>query len=169
MASLLTTLFGVFSCILIQRLFANVLLIGSRVLAFHWKDIKLPLMAKHYEAQDQKPKGKQAIHRVSAWIGEHNLVIGQQKAEEKSNEITAIPKLLEQLVIKDTAISIDAMGCQTAIAKQIIGQGGHYVFGLKGSQRTLHEQVADFFETAKAHDFYCVKYDDSQSVNGEYG
>lgn len=70
---------------------------------------------------------------MSAWVNEHNLIIGQQKTEEKSNEITATPKLLEQLVIKNTVISIDAMGCQKAIVRQIIDQGGHYVFGLKGN------------------------------------
>jgi len=130
---------------------------------------QIAIDGKTLRGSRSKAKGKQAIHMVSAWVDEHNLVIGQQKTEEKSNEITAIPKLLEQLVIKNTVISIDAMGCQTAIARQIIDQDEHYVFGLKGNQGTLHEQVADFFETAKAHDFYKVEYDDSQSVSGEHG
>jgi predicted transposase YbfD/YdcC len=72
------------------------------------------------------------------------MVLGQQATDEKSNEITAIPKLLNLLELKGCIITIDAMGCQRAIAQQIIKQKGDYVLGLKGNQSKLHEAVEDF-------------------------
>jgi len=69
---------------------------------------------------------------VSAWAGTNRLVLGQEATEEKSNEITAIPKLLEVLELKGCIVTIDAMGCQKAIAEQIVTQGADYVLGLKG-------------------------------------
>ncbi|NEV65161.1 ISAs1 family transposase, partial [Thiorhodococcus minor] len=92
-------------------------------------------------------RGKAALHMVSAWGSRNRLVLGQEATEEKSNEITAIPKLLELLELKGAIVTIDAMGCQTKIAEQIVDQGADYVLGLKGNQGTLHEEVADFFTT----------------------
>lgn len=71
------------------------------------------------------------------------LVLGQEVTEAKSNEITAIPKLLALLELKGCIVSIDAMGCQRDIAKQIVDPGGDYVLGLKGNQGALHEAVED--------------------------
>ena len=78
---------------------------------------------------------------VSAWSSANGVVLGQLKTEEKSNEITAIPKLLGMLDIKGCTVTIDAMGCQREIAKQIVNQGGDYVFALKGNQGGLYEDV----------------------------
>ncbi len=89
-----------------------------------------------------------AIHMVSAWANENSLVLGQVKTEEKSNEITAIPELLRALALKGCLVSIDAMGCQTAIAKQIIEQGGEYLLALKGNQGNLAEEVEALFNEA---------------------
>ena len=82
-------------------------------------------------------RGRSPLHMVSAWACRNRLVLGQEATEEKSNEITAIPKLLELLEIKGCIVTIDAMGCQRAIAAQIRAQGGDYVLGLKGNQSVL--------------------------------
>lgn len=82
-----------------------------------------------------------AIHMVNAFATENNVVLGQIRAEDKSNEITAIPALLRLLDIKGCLISIDAMGCQTAIAEQIVDDGGDYLLALKNNQKSLLEAV----------------------------
>jgi predicted transposase YbfD/YdcC len=92
--------------------------------------------------------GKKAIHMVSAWAAENSLVLGQVKTDEKSNEITAIPELLRLLDISGCIVTIDAMGCQKAIAKQIIDQKGDYLLALKGNQSGLHEAVEAVFQEA---------------------
>ncbi|NOZ55145.1 MAG: ISAs1 family transposase [Gammaproteobacteria bacterium] len=95
-----------------------------------------------------KASKKAAIHMVSAWAQHNSLVLGQEKVDEKSNEITAIPKLLSRLDIAGAVVRIDAMGCQTKIAKQIVEQGGDYVLSLKGNQGSLHEDVITYFTSA---------------------
>lgn len=96
-------------------------------------------------SRDTKSK---AIHMVSAWANANRLVLGQVKTSEKSNEITAIPTLLDLLELKGCIITIDAMGCQKDISKKIIKDcQSDYVFGLKGNQGTLHEDVKLYFET----------------------
>jgi predicted transposase YbfD/YdcC len=104
--------------------------------------------------------GKKAIHMVSAWAAENSLVLGQVKTDEKSNEITAIPELLQLLDINDCIVTIDAMGCQRAIAEQIIDQNGDYVLALKGNQSGLHEAVEAVFEQADClgYEGYPVDY-----------
>ena len=94
-----------------------------------------------------KIKGSSPIHMVSAFATEARLVLAQQSVDEKSNEITAIPKLLKLLDLKGHIVTIDAMGTQKSIAKQIIEQGGDYVLALKGNQGTLNEDVRLFLET----------------------
>lgn len=112
---------------------------------------------------------KSPLHLVSAWACANRLVLGQEATAEKSNEITAIPKLLALLDIKGCIITIDAMGCQTSIAAQIVEQGGDYSLGLKGNQETLHEAVADYFTVAKAADFKAVKYDYAEEIDKGHG
>ena len=92
-------------------------------------------------------KGQSAIHMVSVFATQAKLVLGQQKVSDKSNEITAIPLLLEMLELKGSIITIDAMGCQKTIAKKIIEEEADYVFSLKGNHGTLHEDVELFFKT----------------------
>jgi predicted transposase YbfD/YdcC len=89
---------------------------------------------------------KTAVHIVSAWADSNELVLGQLKTEQKSNEITAIPELLKVLMIENCIITIDAMGCQTEIAKQIISQKADYVLALKGNQGNLLRDVEDSFK-----------------------
>jgi predicted transposase YbfD/YdcC len=111
-----------------------------------------------------KASGKSAIHMVSAWACDNQQVLGQVTVSEKSNEITAIPKLLTILDITDMTITIDAMGCQRAIAQQIIDQQGHYVFSLKGNQGTLHKDVALWFESKLNKNLY-----QHQTIDGDHG
>lgn len=90
--------------------------------------------------------GQGPIQMISAWSERQRLVLGQQQVADKSNEITAIPKLLELLELQGAVVTLDAMGCQRAIAEQIVAQGADYVLGLKGNQGTLHEDVALLFD-----------------------
>ena len=114
-------------------------------------------------------KGRSPLHMVSAWASRNRMVLGQEATEEKSNEITAIPKLLSMLELKGCIVSIDAMGCQRAIAEQVIEQGGDYVLGLKDNQPSLSEAVEEFFETAQAADFAGVKYDQKEELDKGHG
>ena len=92
-----------------------------------------------------KVNSKSAIHMVSAFAARTKLVLAQQKVDDKSNEITAILKLLELLDIKGNIITIDAMGTQKEIAQQIIDSGGDYILALKGNHSILHDDVIGFF------------------------
>jgi predicted transposase YbfD/YdcC len=92
--------------------------------------------------------GSKAIHTVSAWLSEAGLVVGQVKTEEKSNEITAIPELLRLLDIRGATVTIDAMGCQTAIAETIVDGGGHYALAVKDNQPTLLKDIQTCFTEA---------------------
>lgn len=114
-------------------------------------------------------RGKAAIHMVSAWACDNRLVLGQVKTDEKSNEITAIPQLLRVLELKGCIVTIDAMGCQTAIASQIVAQGGEYVLALKGNQSSLHDDVRTFFadpELAKDPDLTIHTH---ETTDGDHG
>jgi predicted transposase YbfD/YdcC len=83
-------------------------------------------------------------------VHENHAVFGQLKVDDKTNEITAIPQLLEMLQLKEATVTIDAMGCQRDIAQNIIDQGGHYIFALKGNQSSLQEDVQTFLEDSSA-------------------
>ena len=106
---------------------------------------------------------------VSAWACENRLVLGQEATEEKSNEITAIPKLLSLLELKGCIVTLDAMGCQRTIVQQIVEKEGDYVIGLKGNQGNLHEAVKDFFNEAEQHQFQGVSYDYIEEVDKDHG
>lgn len=93
---------------------------------------------------------KAAIHMVSAWATTNRLILGQVKTNEKSNEITAIPALLEVLAIEGCMVTIDAMGCQPDIAAQMVAQGADYVLALKGNHGLLHQKVVTFFDHLQA-------------------
>lgn len=89
---------------------------------------------------------RSAIHIVNAWVDENDIILGQLKTYEKSNEITAIPELLDLLFIKGSIITIDAMGTQKKIADKIIEKEADYVLALKGNQRTFNKEVKEYFE-----------------------
>lgn len=93
--------------------------------------------------------GGKAIHMVSAWLSEDGLVLGQVAVDKKSNEIKAIPALLRLLDVRGSTVTIDAMGCQRDIAKQIVQSRAHYVLAVKDNQPTLHQNIADCFADAE--------------------
>ncbi len=107
---------------------------------------------------------KSAIHMVSAWATTNRLVLGQVKVNEKSNEITAIPELLQRLDIAGCLVTIDAMGCQTEITRLIIDRGGDYLLALKGNQSNLHDDVILLFEGLEESGF--TAYNSTLSQNG---
>ena len=96
---------------------------------------------------------KSALHAVCAWSVENHLVLGQQATDEKSNEITAIPKLLELLALGGAIVTIDALGCQKEIAAQIVKGGGDYVLAVKGNQPKLHAALQEHFDRLHETDF----------------
>jgi predicted transposase YbfD/YdcC len=100
-----------------------------------------------------RTSNKAAIQMVSAWAQANRVVLGQVKTDAKSNEVTAIPQLLKFLDIQGCIVTIDAMGCQKAIAEQIIAAKGDYVLALKGNQETLYEEVKDYFAYAEQRHF----------------
>ena len=102
---------------------------------------------KQLRGSKDNPIGKGAIYMVNAWASENHMALGQRKVNEKSNEITAIPELLEMLEISGCIITIDAMGCQTDIAQQIRDNEADYVLAVKGNQGNMHEDMIALFES----------------------
>ncbi len=105
-----------------------------------------------------KAAGLGPLHIVSAWASEAGIALGQLATEEKSNEITAIPQLIEQIDITDAVVTIDAMGCQKAIAKKITGRGGDYVLAVKENQPKLYQAVRTFFDEQVEDNFAHASY-----------
>jgi len=110
-----------------------------------------------------------AIHMVSAWVENNQLVWGQVKTEEKSNEITAIPKLLEILALDGCVVTIDAMGCQKKIAEAIVDKQADYVLSLKGNQGTMANEVELFFEGAQKTNWKDIPHATHQTVDKGHG
>lgn len=122
-------------------------------------------LRRSYNAKDDKA----AIHMVSAWSTANGVVLGQEKTLEKSNEITAIPLLLDILDLKGCIVTIDAMSCQREIAQQIVDKKADYVLALKANQPNLHEEVKTFFELAKHEAFENVKHDYCHDIDTGHG
>jgi predicted transposase YbfD/YdcC len=116
-----------------------------------------------------KKGGKAAIHIVSAFAARQRLVLGQVKVAEKSNEIVAIPRLLDMMSIEGAVVTIDAMGCQRDIAKKIIDKKADYVLALKGNQGSLREDVELFVAEQKAKGFQDTTISRDQTVDGDHG
>jgi len=112
---------------------------------------------------------KAAIHMISAWCNTNHLVLGQLATEAKSNEITAIPRLLELLDLQGTIVTIDAIGCQKNIAKQIVDQSGNYILQVKANQPTLLDEVKLLFDEAIAHGFEHMGYAYHETVEKDHG
>jgi predicted transposase YbfD/YdcC len=117
----------------------------------------------------QEKGRKAAIHMVSAFAARQRLVLGQVKVSEKSNEIVAIPRLLDMLSIDGAIVTIDAMGCQRGIAQKIIDKKTDYVLALKGNQGTLREDVEVFAAEQKANGFRDTTISRDQTVDGDHG
>jgi predicted transposase YbfD/YdcC len=112
---------------------------------------------------------KTPVHLVSAFVSQNNLVLGQIATESKSNEITAIPKLLAMLNLAGATVTIDAMGCQREIAGQIIGQEGHYILAVKDNQPTLHEKVNGLLDEAILDGFEGIRHDYHEQTEEGHG
>jgi predicted transposase YbfD/YdcC len=117
----------------------------------------------------RKRKGQEPIHMVSAFAARQRLVLGQVKVAEKSNEITAIPKLLDLLAIDGAIVTIDAMGCQREIAQKIVDKKADYVLALKGNQGTLRDDVELFVAEQKAAGFKDCRISRTETVDGDHG
>ena len=113
--------------------------------------------------------GQKAITMVSAFATQNHLVLAQTKVDEKSNEITALPKLLEILEIAGCIITIDAIGCQTDIAAQIVDKKADYVLALKANQGRLYEDTAFFFAQARHTQFAGIAHDYHKTVEKDHG
>jgi predicted transposase YbfD/YdcC len=116
-----------------------------------------------------KANGKAAIHMVSAWCEANHLVLGQVATAEKSNEITAIPQLLDMLDIRNAVVTTDAMGCQKAIAEKIVKGQGHYLLQVKENQPTLHARIKETFDELTGRGIPCVACQEYEETNTGHG
>jgi len=114
-----------------------------------------------------RAKGRNPLHLVSAWASRQRLVLGQQACEAKSNEITAIPLLLDRLALTGALVTIDAMGCQTKIAQKIIDKGGDYLLAVKDNWPTLCGEIEHYFADAKDADLDWFETTDGEHAHIE--
>jgi predicted transposase YbfD/YdcC len=124
---------------------------------------------KQLRGSQDNGTGKNAIYMVSAWATENQLVLGQRKVDDKSNEITAIPKLLKLLEVKGCIVTVDAIGTQTKIAKTIIEQGGDYILAVKENQGHLYEDIHDLFEDNQQFNYEGIPHSYAKVVNKDHG
>jgi predicted transposase YbfD/YdcC len=124
---------------------------------------------KQLRRSHDKKLGKKAIHMVSAWATQNELVLGQVKVDSKSNEITAIPQLLEMLEISGCIVTIDAMGCQKKISQKIIEKKGDYVLSLKMNHKTLFLQVKELFAKLIKNQLAAIAFDYHQTEEISHG
>ncbi len=129
----------------------------------------IPVDGKCLRGSHDAGLGKQAIYMVSAWATDNRLVLGQCKVAEKSNEITAIPELLQALDVAGCLVSIDAIGTQKAIAQQIVEQDGDYMLALKDNQPHLLEDVQSLFLWADKIDYEALCHAYAQTINKGHG
>lgn len=133
---------------------------GGRLIAIDGKTLRQSF---------DKANGKAAIHMVSAWCDANHLVLGQVATEEKSNEITAIPHLLEMIDIRNAVVTIDAMGCQKEIAQKIVEGKGHYLLQVKENQPTLHARIKETFDELTGPGIPCVPCRTHEETNAGHG
>lgn len=116
-----------------------------------------------------KDDPKAALHLVSAWADSANMILAQYKVDQKTNEITAIPKLLKVLDLAGCLVTLDAMGCQCEIAQQIVDQKADYVLSLKGNQGLLHRDVKEYFAEVKPGQPQRAGFSFSETVHLAHG
>jgi predicted transposase YbfD/YdcC len=124
---------------------------------------------KSLRRSHDRGRGLGPLHLVSAWATERGITLGQLATEEKSNEITAIPELLEQINVRGAIVTIDAAGCQKNIANDIVEGGGDYLLALKGNQGTLHQAAEEFIADHSGDDFARVnvsRYEEDETAHG---
>ena len=116
-----------------------------------------------------RPTGQGMLHLVSAWAREHRLTLGQLKVEDGANEIAAIPELLKTLALEGCVVTIDAIGCQTAIARQVVAQEADYVLALKDNQEGLHDEVKRLFAAERPRGFAGLVHDADRTLDKGHG
>jgi predicted transposase YbfD/YdcC len=116
----------------------------------------VPIDGKTLRGSHGARERAQPLHLVSAWATQHGMTLGQVAVDDKSNEITAIPRLLTMLELRGAIVSIDAMGCQKEIARQIVEQGGDYLLAVKGNQPTLRAALDEFFTARHERDDFAA-------------
>lgn len=127
------------------------------------------LDGKQLRGSQDSGLGKNAIWMVSAWATVNQLVLGQRKVDEKSNEITAIPKLLKLFDLAGCIVTVDALNTQTQIAKTILERGGEYILAVKENQGHLYEDLVDLFGDDRAYDFRDAPYQQAKQVSKDHG
>jgi predicted transposase YbfD/YdcC len=124
---------------------------------------------KCLRGSDDQKLGKRAIYMVSAWATENEIVLGQRKVDEKSNEITAIPELLKVLAISGCIVTIDAMGTQTNIAKTIVEAHADYILSVKENQGHLFEDISTLFAVDQAQNFKYASFEYKKTISKGHG
>lgn len=133
-------------------------LLGWLTAVFDIKDAQvIAIDGKTARRSGDNRLGKKALHMVSAWATENSIVLGQVKTAEKSNEITAIPELLDMIDVEGATVTIDAMGCQREIVEKIVEKGGDYIIGLKKNQGKLYDRAVELFREVAGKQFDCVR------------
>lgn len=132
-------------------------------------DAQIRIDGKVLRGSSDAAKGKKPLHLVSAWVSEAQLILGQVKTDDKSNEITAIPELLKTLVVQGSLVTIDAMGTQTEIAQQIVDQGGDYLLAIKGNHKTMLDDLDDLFAGCDEVQFADVPHDRAETTSKGHG
>ena len=120
-------------------------------------------------ARGSQKNGKAVLHTVSAWAHDAGIILGEVKTREKSNEITAIPELLNSIDVKGSIVTIDAMGCQKDIVKEIRKAEADYVLSLKGNHGDLHEDIRLYLSDARKRKFKGIKYSYHKSIDKGHG
>src|SRR4051812_22168961 len=140
-------------------------LLGRRGLPGDW----VHLDGKTMRHTGRASRGLGALHAVSAWAGQAGLTLGQRAVDAKSNEITAIPLLLQQIELTDAVATIDAMGCQKEIARAIVEGGGDYVLAVKDNQPKLREAIAAYFLDHLERDLEDLRYRRFETSEAAHG
>src|SRR5258708_7056540 len=133
---------------------------GGQVIAIDGKQLR---------RSPDRGRGKAAIHMVRAWASHNHLTLGQRKGDAKSNEITAMPQLLEGLMVAGGIVTIEAMGCQKDIAQKIIDKKADYVLALKENQEHLYQDTVAWFSHAHQTNFRGVDSDYARPVEKDHG
>lgn len=161
------TVFALLSPIALEQCFVR--WVQSRLSRNPTGDRGICIDGKAQRGTAKKGEPHSFVHIVSAWATSQHLTLGQLKVDGKSNEITAVPQLLDMIDVEGALVSIDAMGCQTIIAKKIIDRGGDYLLALKGNQGHLSDEVENYFVQAEAIGFEGVVCDAVGSQDHSHG
>jgi len=148
--------------------FSQCIIEWTKTLSERFKGV-IAIDGKSLRRSFQDASKKNFLHVVSAWSSENGIVLGEVQTDAKSNEITAIPRLLELLDIKGSIVTIDAMGCQTAIAQKILDGGGDYVLALKENQKGTLDFAKYLFDCEKKNDFRGVLHTENTSIDKGHG